>query len=188
MVLFILPSTGSCSSSPNRLDRSGSCSFRGNTAGSCSSTPTGNCSSKPPSNAHYSSRGSIDRLQLAEVAKESLDRVQLTAIDRSGSVTRSLQCNRSCSVRAQRLSRDQLEPNASHPRACVYKRNAHRSAPTTHRNRELPKIFLALASTMVFSSWTTQRMSCNCVSSPPRTKSPFSVMIFCHRSRIPPHL
>ena len=48
VVLLILPSTGSCSSSPNRLDRSGSCSSRGNTTGSCSSTPTGNCSSKPP--------------------------------------------------------------------------------------------------------------------------------------------
>ena len=83
VVLFIQPSTGSCSSSPNRLDRSGSCSSRGNTMGSCSSTPTRNCSSKPPNNAHCSSRGSIDRLQLAAVAKESLDRVQLTAIDRS---------------------------------------------------------------------------------------------------------
>ena len=40
--------TGSCSSSPNHLDQSGSCSSRGNTTGSCSSTPTGNCSSKPP--------------------------------------------------------------------------------------------------------------------------------------------
>jgi hypothetical protein len=29
--------------------------------------------------------------------------------------------------------------------------SVHRSAPTTHRNRELPKIFLALASTMIFS-------------------------------------
>ncbi len=48
VVLFIQPSTGSCSSNPNRLDRSGSCSSRGNTTGSCSSTPTGNCSSKPP--------------------------------------------------------------------------------------------------------------------------------------------
>ena len=83
VVLFIQPSTGSCSYSPNRLDRSGSCSSRGNTRGSSSSTPTGNCSSNHPSNAHCSSRGSIDRLQLA-VAKESLDR--------SGSVTRSLQC------------------------------------------------------------------------------------------------
>ena len=27
----------------------------------------------------------------------------------------------------------------------------HRSAPTTHRNRELPEIFVALASTMIFS-------------------------------------
>ena len=34
---------------------------------------------------------------------------------------------------------------------CVYERNVHRSAPTTHRNRELPDIFLALASTTVFS-------------------------------------
>ena len=74
---------GPCSSSPNRLDRSGSCSSRGNTTGSCSSTPTRNCSSKPPCNAHCSSRGSIDRLQLAAVEKESLDQVQLTAIDRS---------------------------------------------------------------------------------------------------------
>ena len=33
VVLFIQPSTGSCSSSPNRLDRSGSCSSRGNATG-----------------------------------------------------------------------------------------------------------------------------------------------------------
>ena len=44
--------------------------------------PTAHCSSTPY-NAHCSSRGSIDLLQLAAVAKESLDRVQLTAIDRS---------------------------------------------------------------------------------------------------------
>ena len=54
-------------------------------------------------------------------------------IGRSGSVTRSLQCNRSGSVRAQRLARLQLEP------------------PTSHRNRQLPEIFLPLASTTVFS-------------------------------------
>ena len=35
-------------------------------------TPTGNCSSKPPNNTHCSSRGSIDRHQLASVANESL--------------------------------------------------------------------------------------------------------------------
>ena len=52
VVLFIQPSTGSCSSSPNWLDRSGSCSSRGNTTGSCSSTPTGNCSSTPPRPQH----------------------------------------------------------------------------------------------------------------------------------------
>ena len=34
---------------------------------------------------------------------------------------------------------------------CVYEENAHRLAPTTHRNREHPGIFLALASTTVFS-------------------------------------
>ena len=28
----------------------------------------------------------------------------------------------------------------------------HRSAPTTHRNRELPDIFLALTSTMIFNT------------------------------------
>ena len=71
-LLFILPSTGwSCSSSPPR--------------GPVHPAPTGNCSSNPPSlcNAHCSSRGSIDWLQLAAVAKESLNRVQLRAIDRS---------------------------------------------------------------------------------------------------------
>ena len=84
-VLFIQPSTGSCSSTPNRLDRSGSCSSSGNTTGSCSSKAPNKAhySSKPPSNAHCSSRGCIDRLQLAAVAKESLDRVELTAMDRS---------------------------------------------------------------------------------------------------------
>ena len=46
-LLFIRPSTGSCSSSPNRLGRSGFCSSRGNATGSCSSTPTAHCSSKP---------------------------------------------------------------------------------------------------------------------------------------------
>ena len=45
-VLFIQPQPA----------RSGSCSSRGNTTGSCSSTPTGNCSSKPPSNADCSSQ------------------------------------------------------------------------------------------------------------------------------------
>ena len=53
----------------------GSCSSRGNA--------TAHCSSKPPATLTVHPRGSIDRLQLAAVAKESLDRVQLTAIDRS---------------------------------------------------------------------------------------------------------
>src|SRR5918994_17961 len=45
--------------------------------------PPGTVHPNPPSNAHCSSRGSIGRLQLAAAAKESLDRVQLTAIDQS---------------------------------------------------------------------------------------------------------
>ena len=91
------PSTGSSySSSPprglvhpplHRLDRSRYCSSSGNGLYYHGvlfiQPPTGNCSSKPPNNTHCSSRGSIDRLQLAAVAKESLDRVELTAIDRS---------------------------------------------------------------------------------------------------------
>ena len=136
VVLFIQPSTGSCSSTHNWLDRSGSCSSSGNglyyhgvlfiqpLPGTVHPTP-------PPNNAHCSSTGSrFDRLQLAVVAKESLDRVQLTArlIDRSGSVTRSMRCNRSGTV-GERLARVQLEPNALHPRAYVYERNTHRSAP-----------------------------------------------------------
>ena len=40
--------------------------------------PPGTVHPNPPSNAHCSSRGNIGRLQLAVVAKESLDRVQLT--------------------------------------------------------------------------------------------------------------
>ena len=64
-LLSVQPSTIYCSSSPPsgrpvhqalhgvlfiqpQPARSGSCSSRGNTTGSCSSTPTGNCSSKPP--------------------------------------------------------------------------------------------------------------------------------------------
>ena len=82
-VLFIQPSTGSCSSSPNRLDRTGPLHPEATPRGPVHPPPPGTIHPNPPSNAHCSSRGSIDRLQLAAVAKESLDRVQLTAIDRS---------------------------------------------------------------------------------------------------------
>ena len=44
-----------------------------------------------------------------------------------------------------------VRANASYTCAYVYERNAHRSAPTTHRNREYPGIFLALASSTVLS-------------------------------------
>ena len=76
-VLFNHPFTGTPPSSTVHpaLHTTESCSSRGNA--------TAQYSSKPPRNAHCSSRGSIDRLQLAAVAKESLDQVQLTAIDRS---------------------------------------------------------------------------------------------------------
>ena len=84
VVLFIQPSTGSCSSTPTPARSIGVLFIqRQHHGGLFIQPPTGNCSSKPPSNAHCSCRGSIDRLQLTTVAKESLDRVQLTAIDRS---------------------------------------------------------------------------------------------------------
>ena len=83
-LLFNHPSTGYCTSSPPRgpvhpaltgsIDRG---------LVHPEATPPLTVHPNPPSNAHCSSRGSIDRLQLAAVAKESLDRVQLTAIDRS---------------------------------------------------------------------------------------------------------
>ena len=92
-LLFIQPSTGwSCSScpprgpihlAPNRLDGSGSCSSEATRQGPVHPPPPGTVHPNPPSNAHCSSRGNIDRLPLAAVVKESLDRVQLTAIDRS---------------------------------------------------------------------------------------------------------
>ena len=75
-------STGSCSTTPPQTTvhpalhhTTGSCSSGGNA--------TAHCSSKTPATLTVHPRGSIDRLQLAAVAKESLDRVQLTAINRS---------------------------------------------------------------------------------------------------------
>ena len=74
-VLFNHPSTGTPPPStvhPALHHTTGSCSSRGNT--------TDHCSSKPPATLTVHP---IDRLQLAAVAKESLHRVQLTAINRS---------------------------------------------------------------------------------------------------------
>ena len=102
-LLFIHPSTGYCSTSPARGPihpalrgvlfihpqpaRSGSCSSSGNGLyyhGVLFIQPPPRTIHQTTKNAHYSSRGSrFDRLQLAAVAKESLDRVQLTANDRS---------------------------------------------------------------------------------------------------------
>ena len=90
-LLFNLPSMGSYSSSRPRdpvHPRATGSTDRGpvhpvaTPRGPFHPTPAGNCTSKPHNNAHCSSRGSIDRLQLAAVAKES--------VDRSGSVTRRL--------------------------------------------------------------------------------------------------
>ena len=141
-------------------------------------TPTGNNSSTPPpTTLTVHQEGSrFDRLQLAALAKESLDRVQLTArsIDRSGSVTCSLECNRSSSV-GDFLTRVHLEPNALHPRAYVYERNVHRSVPTTHRNRELPEI-PPLASSTIFSVMDSPNNVMHLRLRPAQDEKP----IFCH--------
>ena len=73
-LLFNHPSTGTPPPSTVHpaLHTTGSCSSRGNATAHCSSNPPAMLTVHP-----------IDRLQLAAVAKESLDRVQLTAIDRS---------------------------------------------------------------------------------------------------------
>ena len=93
-LLFIQPSTSYCSTSrprgpvhPPPIGSIGAMFIQRQRPllprGLVHPTSTGNCSSNPD-NTHYSSRGSkIDRLQLAAVSKESLDRVQLTVGDRS---------------------------------------------------------------------------------------------------------
>ena len=111
-LLFNQPSMGSsCSSSPPRcpvhppptdsIDRGPvhPAAMASTTTGSYPFNPHRELFNQTPSNAHGSSRGSIDRFQLAAVAKKSLDRVQLTAIDRS------LGFSHSGLVRAQRLAR-----------------------------------------------------------------------------------
>ena len=62
----------------------------------------------------------------------------------------------------------------------VYERNAqtsvHRSPPTTYRNRELPDIFLALASTTVFSVMDGPKNVMQLRLRPAQDEKP----IFCH--------
>ena len=147
----------------------GSCSSRGNA--------TAHCSSNPPATLTVHPRGSIDRLQLAAAVKESLDRVQLIAIDRSlGFSNAWLQCNRSGSVRAQRLSCVQLEPMPhTHTRTCMRDTRIARP-PTSHRNRELPEIFLPLASTMGFSVMDSPKNVMQLRLRPAQDEKP----IFCH--------
>ncbi len=97
------------------------------------------------------------------------------SIERSGSVTCSLQCNRSGSVRAQRLARVQLEPMPrTHARTCTRETRIARPRPPTVTGNS-PKFSSPSLLPRFFPSWTAQRMSCSCVSGPPRTKSPFSV-------------
>ena len=92
---------------------------------------------------------------------------------------RSLQCNHSGSV-GECLAWVHLEPNVSRPHAYVYERNTqtsvHRSAPTTHRNQELPEIFLDLASTMIFSVMDGPKNIMQLRLRPAQDEKP----IFCH--------
>ena len=106
----------SYSSSPNRLDRGvvhPAATISTPPRGHVHPTPTGKCSSNP-NNPHCSSRGNkFDQVQLAAVATESLDRVQLTARDRSG-----------FSNVATAIARVQFVWSTSHTRAYVYERSA----------------------------------------------------------------
>jgi hypothetical protein len=54
--------------------------------------------------------------------------------------------------------------------------SVHHLAPTTHRNRELPEIFLALASTMIFSIMDSPRNVMQVRLRPAQDENP----IFCH--------
>ena len=65
---FNQPSMGSCSSTPNRLDRGHvhPAATTSTTTGSCSSNPHRELFIQTRNNTHYSSRGSIDRLQLEQ--------------------------------------------------------------------------------------------------------------------------
>src|SRR3990170_1661757 len=90
--------------------------------------------------------------------------VNSQGINHSGSIT----CDRSGSV-SQRLAHTH-----------VHERNAqttvHCSAPTTHRNQELPDIFLALASTMIFSIMDGPKNVMQMRLRPAQDEKP----IFCH--------
>src|SRR3954466_16275371 len=96
--------------------------------------------------------------------------------DRSDSVTRNKLCNRSGSVRAQRLARVQLEPTPrTHARTCKRETRIARP-PTSHRNRELAEIFLAIASTIVFSVMDGPKNVMQLRLRPAQDEKP----IFCH--------
>ena len=58
----------------------------------------------------------------------------------------------------------------------MYERNVHYLAPTTHRSREHPDIFLALASTMVFSVMDSPKNVTQLHLRPAQDDKP----IFCH--------
>jgi hypothetical protein len=54
--------------------------------------------------------------------------------------------------------------------------SVHRPAPTTHHNREIPEIFLALASTMIFSVMDGPKNVMQVRPRPTQDEKP----IFCH--------
>ena len=99
VVLFIQPSTGSCSSTPQLAQSTGVLFIQRQHHGVLFiQPPTGNCSSKP------TQQRSLFIKRKHQSASVSSSR---EGIDRSSSVRRSLQCNRSGSIRAQRLARVQ---------------------------------------------------------------------------------
>ena len=104
VVLFIQPSTGSCSSTPNRLDRD---------PVHPEATPRGLVHPPPPGTVHPTPPQQCSLFNQRQHRSAS-DSSSSEGIARSGSVnshrslgsvTRSLRCNRSGSVRAQRLAR-----------------------------------------------------------------------------------
>ena len=170
-LLFNQPSTGStCSSSPPRghvHPRPTGSIDRGPVHPAA--TPRGPIHPTPPTTltVHQGKEAAgFNRLQLAAIAKHSLGFSNVPSA----------------------IARVQLEPNASHPRAYGMRETCIARPPTTHRNRELLDIFLALASTMGFSVMDGPKNVMQLRLRPAQDENPFSVLIFWHRSRSPPHL
>ena len=73
----------------------------------------------------------------------------------------------------------------THAHMCMMETRIARP-PTTHLNWELPKIFLALASTTVFPVVDGPNNVMQLCLRPAQDEKPISFMIFCHRSRSEP--